>query len=177
MRQLLTERLVSAPDHQPQPGTLMTARLRLLRPVSDGRGPNVWLADHLALGARVEVTFAESTATDPSVLRNELAVQARAFRDRAEVGTRVNDPHVVLVVEQGEVGGVPFVVTQALEGKSLRTRLLHGPASLDEVQRVVRDAASTLGAAPHRRLWRDRRPRPRRDPSAGRGGVAPRSGA
>jgi serine/threonine protein kinase len=147
MRQLLTEQLVSAPNYQPQPGTMMTARLRLLRPVSDGRGSNVWLADHVALGARVEVTFAESTAMDPSVLRNELAEQARAFRDRAEIAGRVNDPHVVLVVEQGEVGGVPFVVTKALEGKSLRTRLLHGPASLDEVQRVVRDAASTLGKA------------------------------
>jgi serine/threonine protein kinase len=147
MRQLLTEQLVSVPKYQPQPGTMMTARLRLLRPVSDGRGSNVWLADHLALGVRVEVTFGESTATDPSLLRNELAEQARAFRDRADVAARINDPHVVLVVEQGEVGGVPFVVTKALEGKSLRTRLLHGPASLDEVQRVVRDAATTLGKA------------------------------
>jgi serine/threonine protein kinase len=126
---------------------MMTSRLRLVRPVNDGRGTNVWLADHLALATRVEVTFAESAAKDPSVVRNELAAQARAFRDRAEVASRVNDPHVVLVLEQGEVSGVPFVVTKALEGKSLRTRLLHGPASLDEVQRVVRDAASTLGKA------------------------------
>jgi len=126
---------------------MMTSRLRLVRPVNDGRGPSVWLADHLALGVRVEVTFAESTANDPSVHRNELGAQALAFRDRAEVAARVNDPHVVLVLEQGEVSGVPFVVTKAFEGKSLRTRLLHGPASLDEVQRVVRDAASTLGKA------------------------------
>jgi serine/threonine-protein kinase len=126
---------------------MMTPRLRLVRPVQDGRGPNVWLADHLALGIRVEVTFAESATADPNGARNELAAQARAFRDRAEVAARINDPHVVLVLEQGEVSGVPFVVTKALEGQSMRTRLLHGPATLEEVQRVVRDAAATLAKA------------------------------
>jgi serine/threonine-protein kinase len=126
---------------------MMTQRLRLVRPVNDGRGANVWLAEHLALATRVEVTFAEVTTADPKQARNELAAQARAFADRAEVAARINDPHVVLVLDQGEVGGVPFMVTKALEGKSLRTRLLHGPATLDEVQRVVRDAASTLAKA------------------------------
>src|SRR5690349_6234961 len=147
IQQMLSEQLASTPKYQPRAGAMLTARLRLVRPVSDGRGPHVWLADHLALATRVEVTFAESTAADPSVLRNELAAQARAFHDRAEVAARVNDPHVVSVLERGEVGGVPFVVTKALEGKSLRTRLLHGPISLEEAQRVVRDAASTLGKA------------------------------
>lgn len=147
LQRLFNVRLAATPNYQPRTGAMMTPRLRLVRPVNDGRGANVWLADHLALATRVEVTFAESAANDPSALRNELAAQARAFLDRAEVAARVNDPHVVLVLEQGEVSGVPFVVTKALEGKSLRTRLLHGPASLDEVQRVVRDAASTLGKA------------------------------
>src|SRR5689334_6668973 len=89
LRERFAEHLASAPNYQPRPGVMLTSRLRLLRPVNDGRGTNLWLADHLALGIRVEVQFAESTARDPSVVRNELAAQARAFRDRAEVAARI----------------------------------------------------------------------------------------
>jgi len=126
---------------------MMTQRLRLVRPVNDGRGENLWLADHLALASRVEVTFAEANASDAATARDELMARARAFHDRGEAAARINDPHVVRLLEQGDVNGVPFVVTKLLEGKSLRRRLMLGPASLSEVQQVVRIVTSVLGKA------------------------------
>lgn len=135
------------PRYLPRTGAMLTPRLRLVRPVNDGRGANVWLADHLALAARVEVTFAEVRASDAAAARRELSASAQAFRDRGEAAARINDPHVVRFLEQGEASGVPFVVTKLLEGKSWRRRLLHGPAALPEVLRVVRDVAGALGKA------------------------------
>ena len=126
---------------------MMTPRLRLVRPVNDGRGEDLWLADHLALASRVEVTFAEANASDAATARDELVARARAFHDRGEAAARINDPHVVRLLEQGDVNGVPFVVTKLLEGKSLRRRLMLGPASLSEVQQVVRIVTSVLGKA------------------------------
>ncbi|HTV21191.1 MAG TPA: hypothetical protein VMG12_21040 [Polyangiaceae bacterium] len=137
----------STPKFLPRTGAMLTSRLRLVRPINDGRSANLWLADHLALATRVEVLFAASSAADPAVARNELGMQAQAFHDCAEAAAKINDPHVVLILEQGDVNGVPFMVTKALEGRSMRQRLLHGPVSLAEVQRIVRDAASTLGKA------------------------------
>lgn len=137
----------SAPSHPASGGMLLTPQLRLVRPVNDGRGTHLWVADHLALAAPVEVTFAEVTGRDAVEVRTELEERALAFRFQAEVAAVLDDPHVVQVLEHGESNGAPFVVTKLLEGKGLRQRLLHGPVALAEVQAVVRQVTGTLGKA------------------------------
>jgi serine/threonine protein kinase len=163
-----------APGFQPHSGVSITPRLRLLYPLQDGyrveegqldgdAALTTWVADHLGLGTRVEVTFAQ--ARSMSVRANQQpsnqapgsgaasstvsseGASAAAFQSRARVTAQINEPHLVRILEQGTVKGLPFIVTELLEGKSLRQRLLHGPASLAEAQTVVVQACDALAKA------------------------------
>jgi serine/threonine protein kinase len=133
---------------EPAPGALVTPRLRLLRRVEDERPGSIWLADHLALATPVEVTFAEVEPGAPAESQaRSLALRAQSFQSQAEATAMVNEPHLVSIIEHGDVRGLPFIVTELLEGKCLRQRLLHGPAKLAEVQTIVQQASGALAKA------------------------------
>jgi eukaryotic-like serine/threonine-protein kinase len=133
-----------APGFQPRSGAMLTPRIRLVRPVNDGRGANIWIADHLGLATAVEVTFADRSADGRSA---QASPSARSFESQSRATAAVNDPHLVRILEHGEVNGIAFLVTQLLEGKSLRRRLLQGPVSVAEVQTVVLQACDALDKA------------------------------
>jgi serine/threonine protein kinase len=42
----------------------------------------------------------------------------------------LNHPNILAIHDIGEQGGTPFIVTELLEGNSLRTELEHGALSL-----------------------------------------------
>jgi serine/threonine protein kinase len=127
---------------------MITPRIRLARPVQDVRAgrlesgsARLWVAEHQGLATHVEVTFA-SSPTDSGA-----AAEAESFLVQASITAHINEPHVVRIFEHGDVKGVPFIVTELLEGRSLRQRALHGPASLAEVESVVSQACDALGKA------------------------------
>lgn len=133
---------------EPVPGTLLTPRLRLVRPVADGRKASTWLAEHLALATPVEVTFSELPAGSAGeALALALAAHGRELEQLERITREINEPHLVQIIERGEVKGIPFIVTEALEGRGLRQRLLHGPASLELVRDVVLQASAALAKA------------------------------
>ena len=149
-KQLLPKSWLSAVSHvfEPSAGVLLSERLRLVRPVADGRSERIWLADHLALAIHVEVTFAEVAHTDSAeALADALRAEALRFAQQAELNRHIGEPHLVHILEQGDIRGVPFIVTELLEGRGLRQRLLHGSVSLPEVRTVVSQAADVLGKA------------------------------
>jgi len=149
-KQLFPKSWLAAVSHvfEPSSGVLLTDRLRLVRPVADGRSERIWLADHLALATRVEVTFAEVAQTDSAeALAAALQAEAQRFAQQAEVTGHIGEPHLVHILERGDIKGVPFIVTELLEGRGLRQRLLHGSVSLPEVRTVVSQAADVLGKA------------------------------
>lgn len=134
-------------------GSLVTPQLRLVRPLSDAGANNVWVADHLGLQVQVAVKFGGahpsglgagngSNLASNSALAPDLARFARQARSAARMG----DPHLVQILEQGLAkGGVPFMVTELLEGRSLRRRVAHGGAlSLTEAQAVLTQTAGAL---------------------------------
>jgi eukaryotic-like serine/threonine-protein kinase len=149
----------SSPAFEPLPGTLLTPRLRLVRPVTDGRGSQapaaagggnagIWVAEHLALAMLVEVELAPFDATaSPEAIAHALSAQAQRFAQRVEVTLGISEPHLVQILEQGDVKGVPFIVTELLEGRGMRHRLLHGPASLAEVETLVMQGCAALAKA------------------------------
>ncbi len=148
-------KLISAisPAFQPRPGAMLTPRIRLVRPVNDGRGAHIWIAEHLGLATAVEVTFADR-GSDGQRLNGQRSegygadhLSARIFEQQAQATASVSDPHLVHILEHGEVNGIAFLVTQLLEGKSLRRRLLHGPVSMSEVQTIVLQACDALAKA------------------------------
>ena len=87
----------------------------------------------------------------------------RAFellRREARAASALNHPNVLTVYDVGEHGGAPYLVTECLEGESLRARLSSsGALSVDAALDVARQVASGLGAA-HRQgmVHRDLKP-------------------
>lgn len=79
-------------------------------------------------------------ATIPQA-RERFAIEARAM-------AAVVDPQVAKVFQVGQIGSLPFLAMEFLEGESLSQRLRQGPAcSTDEVLRIGTQIALGLAAA------------------------------
>jgi serine/threonine-protein kinase len=94
-------------------GLLITPNVRLERPLGEGGMGSVWLAEHLSLHSRVVVKFiADAYATNAEA-------QARFSREAA-AASQVKSPHVVQTFDHGiSPDGVPYIVMELLEGRSL----------------------------------------------------------
>lgn len=137
-------RWLNAPrgSFKPAPGLSIAPHLQLVRPVTGAPGLNVWVADQLTLQIEVAVKFAP-----PDASHAPAPDEVDRFLRQARCAARIGDPHLLQILEQGRVRGVPFIVTQLLEGRSLNQRLLAGPLSLLEVHAVLEQAAGVLAKA------------------------------
>lgn len=90
-------------------------------------------------------------ASDPDRLRR--------FHSEARATSSINHPHILVVHDFGELDGRPFIVTELVEGETIRERLLRGPIALDEAVRVSEQVTAAL-AATHARgiVHRDIKP-------------------
>jgi serine/threonine protein kinase len=108
-------------------------------------------------------------ARDPS-LQREVAVKLqldltsgpslRRFEREARVLARLDDPHLVRVLDHGHDGERPYLVMDLILGASLQARLREqGPLPVQEAVRITRDLARTLDRV-HREgvLHRDLKP-------------------
>jgi eukaryotic-like serine/threonine-protein kinase len=85
--------------------------------------------------------------------------RVRAGEQEARTAGTLNHPNVVTVYDVGEYGGAPFLVTEYLDGESLRARLGAGALSLDAALDVALQVARGLGAAHQRGIvHRDLKP-------------------
>jgi len=103
-------------------GRVLGGRYRLLRPIGAGGSATVYAAEDVRLGRRVAV----------KVLHPGLAADAvfvRRFHAEAQAAAALNHPNVVAVHDWGRDGAdddptaVPYLVTELLEGGSLRDLL------------------------------------------------------
>jgi serine/threonine-protein kinase len=82
------------------------------------------------------------------LLHAELAADAifrRRFEREARIAGALSHPHVVEVVEAGEVDGRPYLATRFVEGRSLADRLDDdGPLPDSDVVRLVAEVATAL---------------------------------
>jgi formylglycine-generating enzyme required for sulfatase activity/dienelactone hydrolase len=72
------------------------------------------------------------------------------LHDEARAAGTLNHPNIVTVYDVGWHGGAPYLVTECLEGESLRARLGGGALPLDAALDIARQIAMGLAAA-HRR--------------------------
>jgi eukaryotic-like serine/threonine-protein kinase len=123
-------------------GQLVTPRVRLVAPLAQGGMAELWVAEHLGLGARVVVKFMARELLGDRGLRER-------FRREAHAAARIKSPHVVCHLDFDKMAdGVPFLVMELLEGETLRQRLDRlGPLSLFETAEVVAHVGHALGAA------------------------------
>ncbi|MBL8608605.1 MAG: serine/threonine protein kinase [Myxococcales bacterium] len=121
-------------------GQLVTPNVRLVRPLGAGGMGSVWLADHLALKTQVVVKFMLGE------LRASSSARARFAREAA-AAAQVKSPHVVQVFDHGITeDGVPFIVMEHLEGRSLGDLLrAEGPLSPRDVASIVSQTCRALG--------------------------------
>jgi TolB-like protein/Flp pilus assembly protein TadD len=108
------------------------------RELGGGGMSRVFAADELALGRKVVVKILpEETAGALSIQR---------FKREISLAARLHHPHIVPVLNAGEVDGIPFYTMPFVAGESLADRL-RAPISVSEAVRILRAVASALSYA------------------------------
>ena len=71
----------------------------------------------------------------------------RRFEQEAQAAAALNHPNILSIFHVGQQDGLPYIVTELLEGETLRDRLRHGTPRLSEAIDVVVQVARGLAAA------------------------------
>ena len=117
------------------------------------------LLSRLGAGGMGEVYLAHDAKLDRPValkfLSPELAAdedRLRRFHQEARAASSLNHPHIVVVHDFGELDGRPYIVTEFVEGETLRQRMQAGPLPVREVVDIGMQIAGALAAAHARGL-------------------------
>lgn len=124
------------------PGMVLGGRFRLIAPLGSGAMGEVWRAQHLTLATPVAVKLVDLAAQqDP----NE---SLGRFLQEAQAAARLQNPHVVRILDQGSEGQVAYLAMELLEGESLAARLARrGRLPPAEVAELLRQVAEGLDEA------------------------------
>jgi serine/threonine protein kinase/pimeloyl-ACP methyl ester carboxylesterase len=113
---------------------------RLLARIGAGAMGEVYAAQDDKLNRRVAVKLiAKDLAGDVDRLQR--------FRQEAHAASSLNHPNIVVVHDFGELDGRPFIVTELVEGVTLRERLKDGPLPVSEAIEIALQVTSALAAA------------------------------
>jgi serine/threonine-protein kinase len=100
----------------------------------------VYLAQDSTLGRQVALKLLPERFTkDPERIRR--------FEQEARAASALNHPNIVTIHQIGRVGEAYFIVTEFIEGQTLRSRIGNAPMPLDQALDVGIQAASALGSA------------------------------
>jgi serine/threonine protein kinase/WD40 repeat protein len=121
------------------PGTKLDG-YAILGPLGAGGMGEVYRARDAALKRDVAIkVLPASVSLDPDRLRR--------FEQEAQSTAALNHPNIISIFHIGRFDGSPYIVTELLEGETLRDRLHHGPMRLREVLDFGVNLARGLAAA------------------------------
>ncbi|HVS04396.1 MAG TPA: protein kinase, partial [Thermoanaerobaculia bacterium] len=125
---------------------------RILRLLGAGGMGEVYEAIDSRIDRRVAVkVLPRALAADPDRLRR--------FQQEARAVGALNHPNLLSLFDLGEVDGLHYLVTELLEGESLRARLAEGPLAVRQAVEVAGQTAEGLAAAHERGIvHRDLKP-------------------
>ena len=124
----------------------------ILGPVGEGGMGEVYRARDTRLNRSVAIkVFPQSIANDPDRMRR--------FEQEARTVAALNHPNILAVYDVGVQEGTPYLVTELLEGETLRERLDRGPISVRKAVDIALQIAHGLSAAHERGIiHRDLKP-------------------
>jgi Tol biopolymer transport system component len=122
------------------------------RKLGSGGAGEVWQATDERLGRNVAIKMLlPHWSTDKSSLHR--------FTDEARTVGTLNHPNILTVHDVGEHDGMPYLVSECLEGRNLRERLKSGTMSVNEAIAITLGIAQGLAAAHERGIvHRDLKP-------------------
>ena len=121
-----------------QPGTLV-AHYRILSLLGEGGMGRVYLAEDTKLRRKVSLKFLPTNfAQDKERMRR--------FEQEARAVSALNHPNILTIHEISDVDGQRFIVTEFIEGQTLRERLRSG-LDVDQALEIAIQVASALVAA------------------------------
>ena len=104
-----------------------------------GASGEVWRAKDERLGRDVAIKIVlPHTSSDPERMRR--------FAEEARLAGSLNHPNLLTVHDVGEHAGLPMLVTECLDGQSLRRRLEAGPLPVGKAINVAVGIARGLSA-------------------------------
>jgi len=129
-------------DAAPAIGTVLGESYRLVRPLAQGGCGDVYVARHERLGSEVAV----------KVLHPSLAGNAQALarlQQEADIMSALRHPHIVQILDFDVTeSGVPFLVMELLEGRSLTEGAIAGtPLEPRAALHIIDQIAQALAAA------------------------------
>jgi eukaryotic-like serine/threonine-protein kinase len=133
------------------PGTKL-GPYEVIGPIGAGGVGEVYRARDTLLKRDVAIkVLAGSYSVDPEKLRQ--------FQQEAEAAAALNHPNILSIYHIGQQNGVPYIVTELLQGKNLREHLLGGPLSIRKTLDCALQIGHGLAAAHEKRIvHRDLKP-------------------
>ena len=121
-----------------QPGECLAGRFIIQRELGRGGGGVVFVARDRILARDVAIKVFPGGASDETALAR--------FEQEARAAGGLDDPNVLAVHDVGVHQGSPFIVSELLEGSTLRQRLERGPLPVAEAVGLAFQLASGLAA-------------------------------
>ena len=113
---------------------------RIIAPLGAGGMGQVYLAQDLMLGRRVALKLLPASFTED-------VSRLRRFELEARAASALNHPNIITVHEIGQVGSTRFIVTEFVDGVTLRQHMEDRRLALDEALDIAVQVASALVAA------------------------------
>ena len=112
----------------------------ILRELGRGGMGSVYLARDVRLGRNVAIKLLPGGISSSDQL-------LRRFKREAQTISRLNHPNIITIHEIETSGTDELIVTEYVEGETLRERLLAGPVPVDQALDICLQTASALAAA------------------------------
>jgi eukaryotic-like serine/threonine-protein kinase len=113
---------------------------RIMSRLGAGGMGEVYLAEDTRLGRKVALKVLPSHFTQE-------ADRLRRFEQEARAASALNHPNIITIFEVGRTGDTNYIVTEFIEGHTLRQRMMAGRLGLRDALKIAIQVANALSAA------------------------------